>query len=245
MKATAIISGVLCILVCSMVILANQDQQSDRNGQSSQRSETKVQDPKTKADQEKKVTATDANPGKYQYATFGAGCFWCVEAVFQRLDGVIKVESGYSNGHVADPTYKEVCSGNTGHAEVCRVQYDPAVISFAELLEVFWTTHDPTTLNRQGADYGTQYRSGIYYHSDEQKKLAETYKTRLNDENVFGKPVVTEIVAAEKFYPAEDYHQDYFNQNPNAGYCRAVIVPKIQKFKKIFADKLKKDVKQK
>lgn len=189
------------------------------------------------------IPVADVSP-KLQTATFGAGCFWCVEAVFELLDGVKSVESGYCNGEVPNPTYEQVCTGQTGHAEVIRLTYDPSVISFEELLEVFWTTHDPTTLNRQGADYGTQYRSGVYYHTEEQKQLAEAYKKKLNDEKVFGDPVVTEIVKAAKFYPAEGYHQDYFELNPTKGYCRAVIHPKIDKVHKFFADKLKPGLKK-
>ncbi len=176
---------------------------------------------------------------KMEKATFGAGCFWCVEAIFQRLDGVQKVESGYSGGKVANPTYKEVCTGTTGHAEVCQLTYDPSEISFTELLEVFWQTHDPTTLNRQGNDVGTQYRSAIFYHDDEQKKLAQEYKTKLEKEKVFDDPIVTEIVPFKTFYVAEDYHQNYFNENGSQPYCSIVIAPKVEKFKKVFKDKLK------
>ncbi|MFP6766167.1 MAG: peptide-methionine (S)-S-oxide reductase MsrA, partial [Planctomycetaceae bacterium] len=158
-----------------------------------------------------------------QTATFGAGCFWCVEAVFELLEGVKAVESGYCNGSVPSPTYRQVCTGTTGHAEVIRLTYDSSVISFEELLEVFWSSHDPTTLNRQGADFGTQYRSGVYYHTGEQKQIAEALRKRLNDEQAFGDPVVTEIVAAAEFYPAEDYHQDYYQMNGTAPYCRSVI----------------------
>ena len=190
-----------------------------------------------------KPTAGD-QPAKIQTATFGSGCFWCVEAVFELLDGVKSVESGYCNGEVENPTYEQVCTGQTGHAEVIRLTYDPSVISFEELLEVFWNSHDPTTLNQQGADYGTQYRSGVYYHTEKQKQLALTYKKKLNDEKVFDNPVVTEVVKADTFYPAEGYHQDYFTENPNAGYCRAVIHPKVDKVRKVFADKLKPGLKK-
>src|SRR5690349_9027829 len=150
-----------------------------------------------------------------QLATFGAGCFWCTEAVFLNVKGVTKVVSGYSNGKVKNPTYREVCTGLTGHAEVSQITFDPSQVSFEELLEVFWNTHDPTTLNRQGADEGTQYRSGVYYHNEEQKKIAEAYKKQLADSHVFKDPIVTEIVPLTSFYPAEDYHQNYFALNAN------------------------------
>lgn len=172
-------------------------------------------------------------------ATFGAGCFWCVEAIFQQLDGVYKVESGYSGGQVINPTYKQVCSGNTGHAEVCQVYYNPQVVSFDDLLEIFWQTHDPTTLNRQGADYGTQYRSAVFYHNAYQKERAEYYKKKLNDEGAYNDPIVTEIAPFTLFYKAEDYHQNYFNSNGGEPYCSIVIQPKVDKFKKAFADKIK------
>jgi peptide-methionine (S)-S-oxide reductase len=176
---------------------------------------------------------------KYEVATFAAGCFWCTEAVFQRLKGVIKIESGYSGGSVPNPTYEAVCTGQTGHAECTQVTFDPKIISFKELLEVFWKTHDPTTLNRQGNDSGTQYRSAIFYHNDEQKQLAEKYKHELDSEKIWDNPIVTEIVPFKKFYKAEDYHQDYYNKNGNKPYCSFVITPKVEKFKKVFADKLK------
>ena len=183
--------------------------------------------------------ATVKTEHKMETATFGAGCYWCTEAQFQMLKGVDKVESGFSGGHVANPTYSQVCTGNTGHAEVCNISYDPSVISFDELLAAFWTCHDPTTLNRQGNDEGTQYRSVIFYHNDEQKQKAEQYKKKLNDEKAWDKPVVTEITAFTKFYKAEDYHQNYYNENGEAPYCHFVIGPKVEKFKKIFKDKLK------
>ena len=175
-----------------------------------------------------------------QLATFGSGCFWCTEAVFLNVDGVKKVESGYSGGKVKNPTYKEVCSGLTGHAEVIQLTFDPARISYDELLEIFWKTHDPTTLNQQGADTGTQYRSVIFYHNEEQKKLAEGYKEKLDKSGAFDNPIVTEITAATTFYKAEDYHQNYYNLNGDAPYCQFVIQPKVEKFKKVFKDKLKK-----
>lgn len=172
-------------------------------------------------------------------ATFGSGCFWCTEAIFQNVDGVTKVVSGYAGGKVKNPTYKEVCSGLTGHAEVTQLTYDPKVVTYPELLEIFWQTHDPTTLNRQGNDVGTQYRSVVFYHNEEQKQLAETYKKKLDESGAFNKPIVTEITAYTDFYPAEDYHQNYYNLNGNAPYCTFVIQPKLEKFKKVFHDKLK------
>lgn len=173
-------------------------------------------------------------------ATFGSGCFWCTEAIFQQVEGVIKVESGYSGGKVKNPTYKEVCSGLTGHAEVVRLKYDPELISYDELLEIFWATHDPTTPNQQGADVGTQYRSVVFYHNEEQRQRAEHFKSRLEEERVFDKPIVTEISPAETFYKAEDYHQDYFKLNSNAPYCSFVVKPKLEKFRKVFENKLVK-----
>lgn len=172
-------------------------------------------------------------------ATFGAGCFWCVEAVFQQLKGVQSVKSGYMGGKIKNPTYREVCSGLTGHAEVCQIVYDPKVITYKDLLEAFWQSHDPTTLNRQGADVGTQYRSAIFCHNAEQQKEAEFYKKKLNEEKAFANPVVTEVSPASEFYVAEDYHQNYYNENGEAPYCQFVIAPKLEKFKKAFADKLK------
>lgn len=172
-------------------------------------------------------------------ATLGAGCFWCVEAIFQSLKGVYSVEPGYTGGTVKNPSYREVCTGRTGHAEVCRIEYNPSVITFKELLEVFWQTHDPTTLNRQGADVGTQYRSAVFYHTQAQKAEAEYYKKQLDESGAFDVPIVTEIVPLGDYYPAEDYHNDYFKNNPNEGYCRVVIQPKVEKFKKAFQDKLK------
>lgn len=175
-----------------------------------------------------------------EIATFGNGCFWCTEAIFQDLNGVSKVVSGYMGGATENPTYKEVCSGTTGHAEVLQITYDPAVVTFEELLEVFWKTHDPTTLNRQGNDVGTQYRSAVFYHNEEQKNLATAYKTQLDASGTWSDPIVTEITAAVTFYPAENYHQDYFIQNGSQPYCNFVIRPKVEKFKKAFAEKLKK-----
>ena len=174
-----------------------------------------------------------------QTATLGAGCFWCVEAVFQNLKGVERVVSGYAGGHVDHPTYQQVCTGMTGHAEVAQITFDPAVISYAELLDVFWRTHDPTTLNRQGADAGEQYRSVIFYHNNEQKVIAEKSKRDIAAAGLWPNPIVTEIVPLTGFYEAETYHQDYFRQNPYQPYCLAVINPKVTKFKKEFKEKLK------
>lgn len=172
-------------------------------------------------------------------ATFATGCFWCTEAVFQQLKGVIKVESGYTGGKVPNPTYKQVCNQNTGHAEVLRITYDPAIISYDELLEVFWASHDPTSMDRQGNDIGPQYRSIIFYHNKEQEKKAIASKELLNRNNVFGKPVVTFIQPAADFYTAEKVHHDYYNNNPTQPYCYYVVKPKVEKIKKLFSEKLK------
>lgn len=172
-------------------------------------------------------------------ATFGAGCFWCIDPLFSQLKGVQKVVTGYSGGHTLNPTYETICTGTTGHAEVIEITFDSQVISYQELLAVFWQIHDPTTLNQQGADVGTQYRSVVFYHSEEQKKEAIFYKNKLNENKVFLSPVVTEISEAVEFYQAENYHQDYYNTNPNAPYCQAVITPKIEKFKQVFIEKIK------
>ena len=188
-------------------------------------------------------TTSSANPlngVKTETATFANGCFWCTEAIFEELDGVISATSGYTAGNTENPTYKEVCTGQTGHAECLQIVYDPAKISFDELLAVFWETHDPTTLNQQGADVGTQYRSGIFYHNEEQRSKAEKYKAELDKSGAFDRPIVTEITAFTKFYPAEDYHQQYFENNENSNpYCQMVIRPKLDKFRKVFKDKLK------
>jgi len=172
-------------------------------------------------------------------ATFGNGCFWCTEAIFQQLKGVETVLSGYTGGQVKNPTYKEVCTGTTGHAEVIQITYDPSVISYRELLDVFFYTHDPTTLNRQGADVGTQYRSAIFYHNKEQEADAKTIIAQLTTEGVYADPIVTEISAIGAYYPAEEYHRNYYNNNKNQGYCRAVINPKLDKFMKKYASKTK------
>lgn len=170
----------------------------------------------------------------------GGGCFWCTEAVFQRMEGVSEVISGYAGGLIENPTYRQICTGTTGHAEVILVVFDPGKVSLETLLEVFWATHDPTTLNRQGADVGPQYRSSIFYLSDSQKEIAEKMKSELNKAGIFDTPIVTEITAFTNFYPAENYHQDYFNQNGMQPYCQFVVRPKVDKLKKYFADKLKK-----
>ena len=177
--------------------------------------------------------------GTYDTATFGTGCFWCTEAIFERLNGVVKVTSGYGGGNVLNPTYEEVCTGTTGHAECCQIVYDSSIISFDELLEVFWKTHDPTTLNRQGNDVGTQYRSVVFYHTPEQKEKAEYYKKELDSSGAFKNPIVTAIEPYKNFYSAEAYHQEYYNSNPNQMYCRFVIMPKVEKFEKVYKDKLK------
>jgi peptide-methionine (S)-S-oxide reductase len=184
--------------------------------------------------------ADDAAAAKLAKATLAGGCFWCTEAVFERIDGVKGVVSGYLGGEVPNPTYKDVCTGLTGHAEAVEIEYDPAVVPFEKLLEVFFATHDPTTKNRQGADVGTQYRSGIFYHDDEQKRIAEQVIQRLDAAGAFPGKIVTDVTKATTFYPAEDYHQDYFANNPGQGYCRAVVAPKVDKVQKVFKDLLKK-----
>ncbi len=183
---------------------------------------------------------TIPNGVKTDTAIFGEGCFWCTEAFFQRLNGVYKVVSGYGGGHVENPTYEEVCDKTTGHVELAKIIYDPAKISFDELLEVFWKTHDPTTMDQQGNDVGPQYRSVIYYNSEEQKQKALHYKEKLDKSGAWDKPIVTMIEPFKNFYPAENYHQNYYNDNQNQGYCRFVIAPKLEKFEKVFKDKLKK-----
>lgn len=178
----------------------------------------------------------NAESNDLEQVTLGSGCFWCTEAVFDHLKGVKSAVSGYSGGRLANPTYEQVCNGTTGHAEVIQVTYDPSQISFTDILRVFWETHDPTTLNRQGHDVGTQYRSAVFYHTEAQRKLAEEYKKQLDASGTFKDPIVTEITKFEKFYPAEQYHQEYFALNPNQQYCQYVIRPKVEKFRKEFAD---------
>ena len=186
------------------------------------------------------LTITNSIMGKeLEKATLGGGCFWCTEAVYLELNGVVDVKPGYSGGHVKNPSYKEVCAETTGHAEVVQITFDPEVITFAEILKVFFMTHNPTTLNRQGNDVGTQYRSAIFYHSEKQKQTAEKVIQLFNEEKVYDNPIVTEIAAFDKFYPAEDYHVNYFARNKNQGYCQFIVAPKLEEFKKIFKDKLK------
>ena len=188
---------------------------------------------------EDKIKMDEEMNKEFELSTFGSGCFWCTEAIFERVKGVISVESGYSGGKNENPTYEEVCSGKTGYAEVVQIKFDTTIISFDELLEIFWKTHDPTTLNKQGADVGTQYRSVIFYHNENQKQKAGSYKNELNNARIWNNEIVTEIVPFTNFYSAEKYHQNYYEQNPNQGYCSFVITPKIEKFDKVFKDKLK------
>jgi peptide-methionine (S)-S-oxide reductase len=211
------------VLGCAMILAQGADAQK-RGGQPNNKSESKGS-----------MTATNL-----EKATFGAGCFWCTEAVFQRLEGVVAVESGYSGGKVANPTYEQVCAGTTGHAEVTQITYDPAKISYDDLLQVFWKTHDPTTINRQGNDAGTQYRSVIFHHNEKQKELAEKYKKELDASGAWKSPIVTEISPFSTFYKAESYHQNYYNDNRFQPYCTFVIGPKLDKFEKVFKNKMKK-----
>src|SRR5215203_4402924 len=183
--------------------------------------------------------STQTQGSRTEVVTLGGGCFWCLEAVYDQLKGVISVESGYSNGHVVKPSYRQVCNGDTGHAEVVRVTFDPSVVSFRELLEIFFTIHDPTTLNRQGADIGTQYRSGIYFNSPEQEQVAHEVIAELNQEKLWNKPIVTEVVPVNNYYVAEDYHQEYFANNAYQPYCQVVVAPKVSKFRKKYFEKLK------
>jgi len=193
------------------------------------------QDAKTKPLEMEKERKTE----DLSLATFGGGCFWCIEAVFNRVRGVHSATSGFAGGHVKNPSYREVTTGNTGHAEVVQVAFDPAEISYLQLLEVFFRVHDPTTLNRQGADVGTQYRSAIFYHDADQRETAEKVKSRLEEEKIWNDPIVTEITPLEAFYKAEEHHQNYFEKNPNQGYCQMVIMPKVKKFKSLFEDLVK------
>jgi peptide-methionine (S)-S-oxide reductase len=194
----------------------------------------------SKTFQEMNQNNIEKNTAEKDTATFAAGCFWCVEAQFQQLEGVDTVISGFTGGHVAQPSYKEVCTGSTGHAEACNIIYDPGKISYDELLAAFFTAHDPTQLNRQGNDIGTQYRSAIFYHNEEQKEKAEYYIRKLNEEKAYDQPLVTQVAAYGAFYPAGDYHQNYYNENGSQPYCQMVVRPKLERFKKVFKDKLKK-----
>jgi peptide-methionine (S)-S-oxide reductase len=204
-----------------------------------------IAEQQTASQQNKEPSAVERTPNtsssNTELATFGCGCFWCVEAIFQQLEGVLKVESGYSGGQVENSTYEAVCSGETGHAEVCQVTFDPAKVRFDDLLEVFWQTHDPTTLNQQGYDVGTQYRSAVFYHNEQQRTLAEKYKRDLDSSGAFAAPIVTEITPFKTFYKAENYHQNYFRENADNRYCQAIIQPKVEKFRKVFAGKVKKE----
>ena len=224
MKTT--ISLFTFIFLCCMVAISCA--QSDKKQKKKMNNETVALD------------ETNVNTTGTEIATFGTGCFWCTEAIFLELEGVKKVESGYIGGKTPNPTYEDVSSGMTGHAEATQITFDPTKITFGELLEVFFATHDPTTLNRQGADVGTQYRSEVFYHNDTQKQITEDYIKVLNSENVFGKPVVTKVSAASKFYVAEDYHQNYYARNKEKSYCSYVITPKVDKVRKQYSDKLKK-----
>lgn len=220
----ATFTGLTTLMSCAQKSSSTTDTNMDKKNQST--------------DVSSHVNASDSS--NTETATFANGCFWCTEAIFEELDGVISATSGYTGGNTENPTYKQVCSGKTGHAECLQIVFDPAKISFDELLAVFWETHDPTTLNQQGADVGTQYRSGIFYHNEEQKAKAEKYKVELDKSGAFDRPIVTEITAFTKFYSAEDYHQQYFELNENNNpYCKIVIRPKLDKFRKVFKDKLK------
>jgi len=216
---------IIPILLISVLIIGGCDRR-ETNAQSEKNDKGKIMDIKG-----------------LEVATFGSGCFWCSEAIFERLNGVVKVVSGYSGGTIKNPTYEQVCSDTTGYAEVIQISYDPKIISFDELLEVFWKTHDPTTLNKQGNDVGSQYRSVVFYHNEEQKRLAEKYKEELNKSGAWDKPIVTEISPFTNFYSAENYHQNYFDNNPAQPYCSFVITPKVEKFEKVFKDRLKKQQK--
>jgi len=223
------IGGLILLTLSFTGIKAMSVEQTGRSALGDKSAETPLNQP----------AASDAPGKKLEQATFGMGCFWCSEAVFDRLKGVEKVTSGYSGGHVKNPTYEQVSTGQTGHAESVQITFDPAQISYEQLLEVFFKTHDPTTLDRQGNDVGTQYRSVIFYHNDQQRKLAEEYKHKLNAAKTFHGPIVTEITAFQEFFPAENYHQDYYRLHGRQPYCQMVIRPKIIKLEKVFGDKLK------
>ncbi len=221
----------LKILFISVVSFLGLSSCAQKDNNSKKKKETKIMTTST---------ANSSTPLTMDTATFGTGCFWCTEAIFQQLEGVEKVTSGYSGGSVPNPSYEQVCSKTTGHAECLNIMYDPKKISFDELLEVFWQTHDPTTLNRQGADVGTQYRSVVFYHNEEQKAKTAKYKAALDKSGAFDNPIVTTLEPFTIFYPAEEYHQNYYNSNGSQGYCQFVIRPKVEKFEKVFKSKLKK-----
>lgn len=233
----------LIVFVISLILFQSIDTHADGPSSPLARTFERLHsDHKAKANRQKRSRSVivDQEKSGLQLATFGNGCFWCTEAVFEELRGVKEVLSGYSGGRMADPTYKQVCTGLTGHAEVIHLRFDPKEISYGKLLEVFWRTHDPTTKNRQGADVGTQYRSAVFFHNDEQRKLAEHFKAQLNKAKAFREPIVTEITEFKRFYPAENYHQDYFQLNGRAPYCRQMIQPKLAKFRSAFANELDK-----
>ena len=228
-------------LVCCFLLLVPQ-LGCGQDGTTQEKNDNAApQETAKKSDEKTKKTDGVKKDKKMEIATFGAGCFWCVEAVFLELKGVKSVKSGYMGGHTLNPTYKQICTGQTGHAEVIQIEFDPDVVSFDVLLQVLWKTHDPTTLNRQGNDVGTQYRSAVFFHNDSQKEKAIEYKKKLNEVGAFSNPIVTEVTKASTFYVAEDYHQNYFANNPNQPYCRALIPPKLEKLRKVFGDKLKTD----
>lgn len=220
----------LKVLFISVVSLLGLNSCAQKNNKATQKKESKVMS-----------TANSSTPLSMDTATFGTGCFWCTEAIFQQVEGVEKVTSGYSGGTVANPTYEQVTSKTTGHAECLNIIYDTAKISFDELLEIFWQVHDPTTLNRQGADVGTQYRSVVFYHNEEQRAKTEKYKAALDKSGAWDNPIVTTLEPFTVFYPAEAYHQNYYNTNSSQGYCQFVIRPKVEKFEKVFKSKLKKN----
>ena len=246
MTKTPVLKAIAAVAVVAFISLAAGGAFDAKSAPKSKKSDPAA---KSKADAPaNEASGSDADegqkrkeqkPGELETATFGTGCFWCSEAIFQRLKGVESVVPGYSGGHVKNPSYQQVCTKTTGHAEVVQITYDPTVISFKELLEVFWKSHDPTSLNKQGHDSGPQYRSVIFYHNDDQKDLAERAKKELDKEKVFSRKIVTEISAFKEFYQAEDYHLNYFNNNPGEYYCQSIIGPKVNKIKRVFKDKLK------
>ncbi len=231
-------------LIGLIVLLANQlaCAQADSSPLPNAEETSPMPDPSNSPSPDPSGTPTTAPDSEHeQVATFGAGCFWCVEAIFQQLEGVTSVVSGYSGGRTENPTYRQVSTGRTGHAEVCQIHFNPQIITFDALLRVFWETHDPTTLNRQGADVGTQYRSVIFYHNEEQRRIAEERKKQLDESGAWPNPIVTEISPMTTFYPAEEYHQNYYIRNPQQAYCQVVIRPKLEKFREVFREKLRTD----